>query len=377
MAGSSLAEVFPRLSAVHALSMLRPRMRPPPPLAAPADADALATAAAGASSADNGVARVWRTWPLPAAAGRATNTEEPISNGRSPADSIFPAPLVSSSAKRKRDGIRSDDSEFGEEEDEDVESVEENDAIAAHDRNPHCSHESSAAALTSAVGFAYPADQAWQWQAWQESTCYSWARSVLSPTTQDGDNAVSRAEEVETCSTVAPLAQDVPDHSTEEEQLIHARCMEAVADMWEPHRRQYGEYAWWAQDQPFERRKFIRCGDTFGETLEFEELPECGEVAVQAEPKDNAQNGRRSTFGADIAHLVGKVWSIDELLREVANLDDAEFFEEPEGGVGVSRSRLQRYGMTVERDVVYDESELTPEEIAIQRWSVEWRKTRE
>ncbi|KAJ3328023.1 hypothetical protein HDU76_010728 [Blyttiomyces sp. JEL0837] len=43
------------------------------------------------------------------------------------------------------------------------------------------------------------------------------------------------------------------------------------------------------------------------------------------------------------------------------------------GGGGGNGWKDDRIGMEVEKDVVYDEADLTPEEIQIQRWSVSWR----
>ncbi|KAJ3192223.1 hypothetical protein HK101_006877 [Irineochytrium annulatum] len=75
--------------------------------------------------------------------------------------------------------------------------------------------------------------------------------------------------------------------------------------------------------------------------------------------------------------ILGKSFNLNELLEDVAQIADEELDALYGGENGRVEHETYAFGMEVEKDVVYDESELTSEEIVIQRWSVNWRKQRE
>ncbi|KAJ3277729.1 hypothetical protein HDU79_002199, partial [Rhizoclosmatium sp. JEL0117] len=140
----------------------------------------------------------------------------------------------------------------------------------------------------------------------------------------------------------------------------------AIAQMWEPHRGYYGEYGWWAWDQQdsldsttTERPpKFFRvdteCEIEREETEMVEDAAEEGEdvnVEVQSHPIEATP----SPVSIDLNDLLPN--SKKSRNRSSNYRDDDDVL----------------IGMEVEKDLVYDESELTPEEIEIQRWSIAWK----
>ncbi|TPX77199.1 hypothetical protein CcCBS67573_g01515 [Chytriomyces confervae] len=112
-----------------------------------------------------------------------------------------------------------------------------------------------------------------------------------------------------------------------------------IQAVWEPNRNRYGEYAWWTWDQNESSYSVEGDVDSTSRPAKFmrvEEGASTEEATLAPEP-------------------------VDEEL-ETEDLHGVHF--DP------------NFGMEVERDLVYDESELTPEEIEIQRWSVAWKQKR-
>ncbi|KAI8842838.1 hypothetical protein BJ741DRAFT_592024 [Chytriomyces cf. hyalinus JEL632] len=128
-----------------------------------------------------------------------------------------------------------------------------------------------------------------------------------------------------------------------QESEVTAESVEGqIQAMWEPNRNRYGEYAWWTWDQNESSYSVEGNVDPTSRPAKF--------MRVEA---DDQEPSTEETV------LVPE--PVDEEI-ETEDLHGAHF--DP------------NYGMEVERDLVYDESELTPEEIEIQRWSVAWKQKR-
>ncbi|KAJ3352366.1 hypothetical protein HDU83_008131 [Entophlyctis luteolus] len=171
----------------------------------------------------------------------------------------------------------------------------------------------------------------------------------------------------------------------------------AVAMMWEPHRAWYGSHAWWAFDQTEQQREDgIASGldaahfqthveNTDGILLCAEEPPR-KILRVTNEPDyENGpakQHSEDNSVDADTVIPVGTVIPIDVLLVSETTADHSPSKSRKKrrqnkvGPADIPLDHDELIGMEVQRDIVYDESELTPEEIAIQRWSIAWREKR-
>ncbi|KAJ3228549.1 hypothetical protein HDU81_006120 [Chytriomyces hyalinus] len=119
-----------------------------------------------------------------------------------------------------------------------------------------------------------------------------------------------------------------------------------IQAIWEPNRNRYGEYAWWTWDQNDSNYSAEGDVNPMGRPAKFMRVDE-------DDPEPRAEEVILAPESVD-----GPV--------------DEEFATEDLHGVHLDPN----FGMEVERDLVYDESELTPEEIEIQRWSIAWKQKR-
>ncbi|KAJ3213834.1 hypothetical protein HDU67_002377, partial [Dinochytrium kinnereticum] len=218
----------------------------------------------------------------------------------------------------------------------------------------------------------------------------------------------SEQERVAFESGCRAVTDDTSD-MTQWNEVTYNAGMEAVADMWEPNRRRYGVFGWYGWDQEDGRglverpKKFVRihvyepsnCVVVGGEGGVGEGKDGGAEVdgmmvnctsVEEGEAIDSTppfEEGKQEE-GAGAEAIVGATFTIGELLDDVSNIPDAELNdvsvgviaeeEEDEGEWQNGPVDMSVFGMEVERDVVYDESELSKEEIEIQRWSISWRK---
>ncbi|KAJ3131846.1 hypothetical protein HK100_005939 [Physocladia obscura] len=162
----------------------------------------------------------------------------------------------------------------------------------------------------------------------------------------------------------------------------------AIALMWEPNREWYGIHAWWTWDQYTNPGAVFTINDSsFDRPTKFVKVNDCSnqlgmkndEFEFEAAVSESIINddSNKLDIAAPFEHielLAGKEFTITELFEP----------EEPKSS-NLNKNRRRNksktdsdilIGMEVERDVIYDESELTQEEIEIQRWSIAWKAKR-
>ncbi|KAJ3025075.1 UNVERIFIED_CONTAM: hypothetical protein HDU68_007484 [Siphonaria sp. JEL0065] len=136
------------------------------------------------------------------------------------------------------------------------------------------------------------------------------------------------------------------------------RIQLAIAEMWEPNRSLYGTHAWWALDQ---------------QQVE-------GELDSDADDVDMVQDQQEYIVTANTPleleastpeFSVGQTFSVTELFAPIETSSS-----KPNRKSRHTHNDDVLIGMEVDRDLIYDESELTPEEIEIQRWSIAWKAKR-
>ncbi|KAJ3075672.1 chitin deacetylase [Podochytrium sp. JEL0797] len=151
-------------------------------------------------------------------------------------------------------------------------------------------------------------------------------------------------------------ASDSADPTAQNEQTEPLQL--AIAHMWEPHRDWYSSYGWWTWDQ-FEHEPVVM------DERDGERPSKLMRLGTDADPfSSGAASPETASVAAPEEFEVGTSFAITELFSLANSAKKSRHGNE------------EVVGMEVEKDAVYDESELTPEEIEIQRWSVAWKAQR-
>ncbi|KAJ3103765.1 hypothetical protein HDU97_009861 [Phlyctochytrium planicorne] len=204
-------------------------------------------------------------------------------------------------------------------------------------------------------GMVFRGDEIWQWQADQEQIAFERG-----------------------CRVHLKIPDEEAIQVTNWTNDTYNAGMEAVSVHWEPNRSFYGAHGWYGHDQAHQ-------GSVIERPRKFSRIqPYAGSFEPLAAGEDTTDiNADTPTVEVQPIEVVGHTFTLDELLEDVATIPDSEILEVAVGQIvdeDVSGEigdivNGQLIGMEVERDVVYDESELTPEEIEIQRWSISWKES--